>query len=82
MLSGHRLNSDAVTSQDEPAAADVKGDDKEEVDLEDEDDEEDEAKHRKWTVLDPIKGPKMVDNLLKEPVLSAITRQSEFEYTG
>jgi hypothetical protein len=52
---------------------------------EDDDDSEDDAKvdkKRKWFVLDPVKGPKKVASLLEEPVLSAITRQSEFEYAG
>jgi hypothetical protein len=55
-----------------------------------EDDDEDEAEatadskeemRLKWTVLDPKRGPAKVRNLLKEPVITALTCQVDFKYT-
>ena len=48
---------------------------------EDEPDMKSDEKTAKWFVLDPKRGKAKVENLLQEPVISAIVRQTEFEYT-
>ncbi len=55
-------------------------DDDKNDDKESEENNKEERKAR-WTVLDPKRGQNKVENLLKEPVLSALTRQVEFNYT-